>query len=203
MAHAASVGARLKVFGTDYRFETDGDHWDYLGEKSSYASLVPPSLKGETQIHNATTVVALWKHCNSVCLWMQPLIERGIMKTERRAVSRFFRMNPSVILDVAHNPHAAAVLAKNLKDMGPFHATHAVFGAMSDKDIDGVIELMKGCVDRWYVTDLPLPRAATAEALKDKLISAGVTRGKTQPVHIRIPQCCRCHDKRQEQCTEK
>ena len=179
LKHAGSIGANLKVFGRDYRFKTDGNHWDYQGEKSSCAGLVPPSLKGNTQIHNATTVVAAVEALHHRLPVDADAIGRGIVRTELPGRFQILQNEPSVILDVAHNPHAAAVLAKNLKDMGPFHATHAVFGAMSDKDIDGVIELMKGCIDRWYVTDLPLPRAATAEALKQKLISAGVTRGKT------------------------
>lgn len=56
--------------------------------------------------------------------------------------------------------------------------THAVFGAMADKDIDGVIARMKDCIDRWYLTDLPLPRAASAEVLKQKLMAAGIGQGK-------------------------
>lgn len=179
LKHAATVGANLKVFGRDYRFTTDGRHWDYLGEQSSYTGLFPPSLKGETQIHNATTVVAAVEALQQRLPVDRSALERGIVHTELPGRFQILQNDPSVILDVAHNPHAATVLAQNLKDMGTFHATHAVFGAMADKDIDGVIELMKGCVDRWYVTDLPLPRAATAEALKQKLISAGVTLGKT------------------------
>lgn len=179
LKHADSIGANLRVFGRDYRFKTDGGHWDYLGEHSSYRGLVPPSLKGNTQIHNATTVVAAVEALQQRLPVSAEAIERGIVNTELPGRFQILQSDPSVILDVAHNPHAAAVLAQNLKDMGSFHATHAIFGAMSDKDIDGVISLMKGCVDRWYVTDLPLPRAASAETLKRKLVSAGVTRGKT------------------------
>ncbi|MGC8159809.1 glutamate ligase domain-containing protein, partial [Salmonella enterica] len=46
---------------------------------------------------------------------------------------------PLVILDVAHNPHAAATLAQNLDNMGFHPYTYAVFGSMLDKDIEGVI----------------------------------------------------------------
>jgi len=45
---------------------------------------------------------------------------------------------------------------------------------MLDKDIEGVIGHLKGKIDHWCVTDLPLPRAATAQQLKDKLLEAGV-----------------------------
>jgi dihydrofolate synthase/folylpolyglutamate synthase len=56
-----------------------------------------------------------------------------------------------------------------------FHAyTYAVFGSMLDKDIDGVIAQIKGKIDHWCVTDLPLPRAATASQIHDKLLAAGV-----------------------------
>jgi dihydrofolate synthase/folylpolyglutamate synthase len=81
---------------------------------------------------------------------------------------------PSVILDVAHNPHAAATLAQNLDNMGFHPYTYAVFGAMQDKDLAGVIAQLKDRVDHWCVTDLPLPRAASAQQLQDALIAAGV-----------------------------
>src|SRR3546814_18730822 len=45
---------------------------------------------------------------------------------------------PAVILDVAHNPHAAAVLAQNLDNMGFHPYTHAVFGMLNDKDVAAV-----------------------------------------------------------------
>jgi dihydrofolate synthase/folylpolyglutamate synthase len=86
-----------------------------------------------------------------------------------------------VVLDVAHNPHAAATLSQNLDNMG-FHAyTYAVFGSMLDKDIDGVIAQLKDKVDHWYVTGLPLPRAATAAQLKQKLLDAGVLSDPKKP----------------------
>jgi dihydrofolate synthase/folylpolyglutamate synthase len=39
------------------------------------------------------------------------------------------------VLDVAHNPHSVAALTANLDAMGFFPTTHAVFGAMADKDL--------------------------------------------------------------------
>ena len=79
---------------------------------------------------------------------------------------------PTVILDVAHNPHAAATLAQNLGNMGFHPYTYAVFGAMQDKDIDGVIAHLKPHIDHWCVTDLPLPRAASASDIATKLRAA-------------------------------
>ena len=73
---------------------------------------------------------------------------------------------PVLVLDVAHNPHSVAALAENLDAMGFYPTTHAVFGAMADKDLKPMLQRMAPLVDRWYFTDLPLARAAGAAALQ-------------------------------------
>ena len=82
---------------------------------------------------------------------------------------------PTLVLDVAHNPHAIAALAENLDAMGFYPGTHAVFGAMADKDLDVrlgkavEVERMAPLVDHWHLCDLPTPRAATATQLHAQL----------------------------------
>ena len=86
------------------------------------------------------------------------------------------------MLDVGHNPHAAAVLAQNLGSMGYFPYTYAVFGSMRDKDIAGVIGKLNGEIDHWRVTTLPGPRGASAAQLETALREAGVTDGPDSSV---------------------
>ena len=81
---------------------------------------------------------------------------------------------PTIVVDVAHNPHAARVLAAALGTMGFHPRTIAVFGMLADKDLDGVIAAMKARVDRWHVTPLPGPRGADAAALRNSLARNGV-----------------------------
>jgi dihydrofolate synthase / folylpolyglutamate synthase len=81
---------------------------------------------------------------------------------------------PSVVLDVAHNPHAAAVLADELGAMGYHPATFAVLGMYADKDIGGVVAVMAPRIDRWFVAALPGPRGAGVDELRRRLASAGV-----------------------------
>jgi dihydrofolate synthase/folylpolyglutamate synthase len=78
------------------------------------------------------------------------------------------------VLDVAHNPQAATALADSLGSMGFHPQTFAVFGIMSDKDIDSVIAALVPRVDRWYVASLPPPRGATCRDLRARLESVGV-----------------------------
>jgi dihydrofolate synthase/folylpolyglutamate synthase len=74
---------------------------------------------------------------------------------------------PQVILDVAHNPEAAAVLAENLGDSGFAPETIAVFGMLRDKDVAGVVRVVAPRITRWHLATLPGPRGADASHLMD------------------------------------
>jgi dihydrofolate synthase/folylpolyglutamate synthase len=72
--------------------------------------------------------------------------------------------------------------------MGFHPYTHAVFGAMADKDIAGILAQLVDRIDHWYLTDLPMPRAASAAALAESLAQAGV-RPSTVSGAERSVQC--------------
>ena len=77
---------------------------------------------------------------------------------------------PTLVLDVAHNPHAVAALTHSLDQMGFFPRTHAVFGVMADKDVAAIVARIAPIVDAWYVCDLPTLRAARASQLVEQLV---------------------------------
>jgi dihydrofolate synthase/folylpolyglutamate synthase len=87
------------------------------------------------------------------------------------------------VLDVAHNPHAAAVLAANLDQMGFFPKTIAVVGMVSGKDAQEVFRRIGDRVDHWCLASLdgpetngrPRPAESLAEALKEALPQAAFT----------------------------
>ena len=76
---------------------------------------------------------------------------------------------PRLILDVAHNPHAAAYLAARLKSLPKTGRVLAVIGMLHDKDIGGTLACMESVVDSWYCAPLEGPRGATAEQLLEHL----------------------------------
>ena len=90
---------------------------------------------------------------------------------------------PVLVLDVAHNPHSVAALAENLDAMGFYPNTHAVFGAMADKDLPPMLQRLNPLVDRWYFTDLPLPRAAAARDLQQAWQAQNTRQDVTTSVH--------------------
>ena len=111
--------------------------------------------------HNVTAVLALPYHIM--------ITYTGLVTVELPGRFQVLPGRPSVILDVAHNPHAAAALNQNLGNMGFHPYTYAVFGSMHDKDIDGVLAAMSEHVDHWCLAGLPSPRAATASELAAKV----------------------------------
>ena len=90
---------------------------------------------------------------------------------------------PVLVLDVAHNPHSVAALAENLDAMGFYPTTHAVFGAMADKDLAPMLARVSPLMDRWYFTDLPLPRAAAAGDLQQAWQAQNTRRDVVSSVH--------------------
>jgi dihydrofolate synthase/folylpolyglutamate synthase len=172
--HAREIGADLWLFGRDFNYSADKQQWSYGGRTMRRNSLGYPALRGANQLLNACAVLAALEALRDRLPVSAQEARNGLVMVELPGRFQVLPGRPTVILDVAHNPHAAATLAQNLDNMGFHRYTFAVFGSMHDKDIDGVIAQMKDRVDHWNVTDLPLPRAATADQLKERLLASGI-----------------------------
>jgi dihydrofolate synthase/folylpolyglutamate synthase len=184
--HAQAIGADLWLFGRDFRYEgqagSERQQWSYVGRSQRRSALAYPALRGANQLINTSAALAALESMRERVPVSAQDIRLGIANVELPGRFQVLPGRPSVVLDVGHNPHAAAVLTQNLGGMGYFPYTYAVFGAMRDKDIAGVIHHLKGEVDHWCVTDLPGPRAAKAEQLEAALRTAGVEDGPDSSV---------------------
>lgn len=90
---------------------------------------------------------------------------------------RFERLgsSPDIFLDVGHNPHAAGWLAEQLGSLkSPGRRVHAVYGALADKDVEGVGKAMAGVVDAWYLASLKVPRGLSGQELQSRLVDGGI-----------------------------
>jgi len=67
---------------------------------------------------------------------------------------------------VGHNPQAVQTLIDYLHEYFPEVRIHAVFAMMRDKDIAGVLNMMRDKVTTWYLAPLVNPRAASADMLE-------------------------------------
>lgn len=92
-------------------------------------------------------------------------IRRGLAEVTLPARFQVLPGRPQVILDVAHNVQAAAVLAENLASSGFAPETIGVCGMLRDKDVDGVLRTLAPRITRWHMASLSGPRGASAEEL--------------------------------------
>ena len=163
---ALEVGADLWRLGRDFNFSGDPQQWNWTGRNRRYSGLAYPALRGANQLLNASGVLAALTALRERLPVTAQAVRNGLAFVELPGRFQIIPGRPTLVLDVAHNPHAAAALAVNLDAMGYFPATHAVFGAMVDKDLGPMFARLGPLVERWYFTDLPTPRAAQADALQ-------------------------------------
>ncbi|NDC20065.1 MAG: bifunctional tetrahydrofolate synthase/dihydrofolate synthase [Burkholderiaceae bacterium] len=167
--HANTIGADLWLMGKDYSFTGDQQQWGWTGRGKRFSGLGYPALRGANQLLNASAVIAALIALHDRLPVSAQDIRNGLALVELPGRFQVLPGRPTVVLDVAHNPHAAATLAESIEAMAYHPYTYAVFGAMADKDIDGVLKPLLNTVDYWYCTDLPTPRAASASDLAKRL----------------------------------
>lgn len=171
--HAQAIGAQLRLIGRDFGYEGDRTQWLYWGEHGRRSGLPYPALRGANQLLNAAACIAALEAMHERLPVGAQHIRTGLLSAELPGRFQVLPGRPTIILDVAHNPHAAAVLRENLRAMPGFRRTLAVVGMLKDKDIGGVFAHLKDCVDVWHVATLDNHRGATADELAQTIEQAG------------------------------
>ena len=174
--HAERIGSDLWLIGRDFNYSGDRQQWNFAARGQRRSSLAYPALRGANQLLNASAALAALSALRDRLPVAQQAVRTGLMTVELAGRFQVLPGRPTVIYDVAHNPQAAAALAHNLDGMGFFPYTLAIFGAMRDKDIAGIVAAMIGRIDRWFMTGLPLARAATADELACAVASAAASK---------------------------
>jgi len=171
--HAEAIGADLWLFGRDFNYSGDRQQWSYGGRSRRRNALGYPALRGANQLLNASAALAALETLESQLPVPQQAVRLGLLQAALPGRFQILPGQPTTILDVAHNPHAVSVLAQSLDNMGFFPYTHAVFGMLSDKDVDTVIARMGDRIDHWYCATLPGPRGLSGEELARRVRAAG------------------------------
>jgi dihydrofolate synthase/folylpolyglutamate synthase len=182
-AHAQAMGADLRQLGRDFNFQGDKQQWAWRGRQQRYNGLAYPALRGANQLLNASGVLGVFEALREQLPVNAQAVRNGLAMVALPGRFQIVPGEPALVLDVAHNPQSVAALALNLDQMGFYPQTHAVFGAMHDKDLVGLLRHMAPLVDHWYLTDLPLPRAAKAGELAQAVQQACGTRQVVISLH--------------------
>jgi len=186
---AHTLGADLWRLGADFSFSLPAPglrQWNYHGRHVDRVALPWPALRGAHQLRNAAGVLAALESLTEVLPVDQGAVRRGLGSVQLPGRFQVVPGQPTIVLDVAHNPHAAQALADALRNhgaapegesrrSGPAPATHAVFGMLRDKDAAGVVAALAGVVDHWHFVPTSGERGRSAAALAATLGDAAAT----------------------------
>ena len=138
-----------------------------------------PQLTAPAQVRNAATAIAALRALG------KPIPRKAYAQGVADAriagrLQRFERNSVEVMVDVAHNPQAARELAEWLRQASTSGRTYAVFAALGDKDIVGVVAALADNIDRWFVAGLEeaSPRGLDATAFTQRLAGSAAGTGE-------------------------
>ncbi|MFM2119421.1 MAG: hypothetical protein RL722_889, partial [Pseudomonadota bacterium] len=152
-----------------FNYAGDRQQWAWTGRGRRHVALGYPALRGANQLINASGVLAALEAMRSQLPVPAQAVRNGLAMVSLPGRFQVVPGQPALVLDVAHNPHAAAALAHNLDQMAYHPRTHVVVGAMADKDLPALLAPLLPLVDHWHCCDLPTPRAASAARLAEVL----------------------------------
>jgi dihydrofolate synthase/folylpolyglutamate synthase len=176
---ALACGAPLFAIERDFGFVVHEAQWTYWSWLTRRNGLPCPVLRGEHQLYNAAAAIAALDATRDLLPVDAGAIRRGLVEVELPARFQVLAGRPAVVLDVAHNAHAAERLRACLERMPRYARTHAVFGMLKDKDIAAVARVLAGCIDTWHIGPLAGPRGADSARVRAALEEAEIRA----PVH--------------------
>ena len=171
-SEAEKIGAELCCIGNEFGFTSHPGQWDFRGKTSSRSGLPFPALRGAYQLNNASAALAALDALKGKLPVSMAAVRRGLLEVTVPARFQTIPGKPTLILDVAHNPHAARSLAQNLAELPPCPKTYAVIAMLKDKDMAGVVAALKPRIDVWLVAGINAPRGASADELGQVLGNA-------------------------------
>lgn len=173
LAYAEQLQTPLYCQYRDFNYhKVDATHWVWQCQHQQYTHLPWPQLPGTFQLQNAAGVL--------MALTLSPFsipeaaIHQGLKRVHLAGRFQIIPNRIRCILDVAHNAAGVAVLSSTLQDYPCLGRRHAVVGILKDKDIAGMLSLIKPHIDHWHIAPLNAARSSHADDLSLGLTTLGV-----------------------------
>jgi dihydrofolate synthase/folylpolyglutamate synthase len=155
LAEVARLGADVRRAGIDYDFGLQASGWQWRS-RDVIVDLPAPTLAAPCQTANAAAAIAALHGLRERIEWNPSALATGVRAA--RLAARLQRSaqpgSAEVVIDVAHNPQAAGVLSSWLEQNPVAGRTFAVFGALADKDVGGIVAPLSLRIDRWHLAGL-------------------------------------------------
>ena len=174
LQHAATVGAPADLVGRDVRIEDGADAFDVVTRHRRWRDL-QLGLAGRFQRGNAAIAIAALERLASAYPVPPEAVREGLAGVYWPGRLDRIRSEPLLVLDGAHNLAGITMLRAEMEVLRAGRPVRLVFGAMQDKNWQGMWEALRPMVTSVVVTRPNLPRA-----LAPGLLAAHV--GGTMPV---------------------
>ena len=168
---AREVDAIVRLEGQDFevidrQMGVGGQLVTVRTPSATYTDVFVP-LFGEHQAHNAAAALVGVEAFMGGRALDAKIVENGMMTATSPGRLQVVRTSPTILVDAAHNPAGARVLADALDDSFAFAHVVGVYSAMGDKDIESVLAEMEPHLDSIVITEMPGERAANIEQLRE------------------------------------
>lgn len=171
---AQEIGSHLLQLGVDFGYERDAPTWAWWSGRGPRIESLPfPGLLGNAQFDNAAAVLQVLQCLSARLTVPRSALESGLQSVRLAGRFQVVHRRAQWILDVAHNPAAAATLAAQLRLENHRGRTLAVCGILGDKDIEAIARELHGCFDEWIVAGLSGARAVAPDELAERLRKQG------------------------------
>jgi dihydrofolate synthase/folylpolyglutamate synthase len=165
--YADAIDAKFLCIGEHFGYSTGEKGWSYWSGYGKRHALPYPALRGGRQLDNASACITALDAVRDKLPVTMGNLRQGLLDVEWPARFQILPGRPVTVLDVAHNPAAAKVLAESLGSMGRFNRTYGIFAMLKDKDMAGVAQALAGQINIWLAAGINAPRgASTDEAVR-------------------------------------
>lgn len=176
-SEATRIGANLLQEGIDFSLATTNkEEWAYLQKNNDAVKYPVPSLHGEFQLNNAAAVITLVNSFQESLAVTREQICQGLKNAIVIGRLQKLAESPEIIVDVAHNPQSAKALGTYLAENSIQGKTVALFSALIDKDLEGIITPTAAYFEEWHIVQLEGPRTYQNEQLVNKLNALGIQK---------------------------
>ncbi len=170
---AEELGANLLIRDRDYHFHRTGNGWAWSLGSEQLSDLPLPALPGAHQLANAAAVLAALTQLSIPPIPLA-VIQQGLEQVRLPGRLQSVPGEIEILLDVAHNPDAAQVLAAYLADHPVPGRTQVIFAMLADKDLAAVAIQLAPWVSQWHLMPLDTARGMTVPAMASMLENLGI-----------------------------
>lgn len=165
---AQALNTKMHCLDTNYFFKASGDSLHVFNQSETMVSLPLPTINLK-----AAVAAIMASHCLHSVLPVTDSHWREAMQTVSiLGRQQVIEGDITTIFDVAHNPQAVSSLAGFMEQYQAKGSVHAVFSALKDKDLCGLIKPMSPFVDFWYPGLLTGKRATSESQLNASFVEA-------------------------------